>query len=234
MHRSSSAWRLAVAAGLGWFAAPGGAAAQAPQFRDRIFHIAATELYEHQDIARGETSRLEPFETLEWIDAVAGKIAWVGDPWACGVSLVYLPGRNNAGKVDCRPQRTGTESNWNERESTSTFQTSARLDGNVLTLHGELSGMHRFKINSCGMFDSSVSRMTVVQDLRMRIAGETCQVLDMKVVTTEDKVGTAGGRPTHDITRTIRTLPTPASCKIARRSDIADPGLPLRDPSVGC
>ncbi len=211
------------------------ASAQAIQFRDRTFEIPTVDLYEHRDLVHDETSRLDPSDFYVFLQAVNGKLVWVGDGWACGVSLVYLPGRSNSGQVECKPQRTGTASNWNERASTSTFQTSARLDGNVLALHGELHGTHRYTMDSCGTLQSSsVTQVTVVQDLKLRIVGESCQVLELSVVDTRDETGTINGRPTHDITRTVSKMASPASCKIARRSDPQPPPQPLRDPDLKC
>jgi hypothetical protein len=212
-----------------------GAAAQAIQFRDRTFEIGGVDLYEHRDLIGGETTKLDPSDWSVFVEAVNGKLVWVGDGWACGVSLVYLPGRANSGTVDCKPERSGTASNWNERKSTGTFQTTARLEGNVLTLHGELHNTHYYTAESCGTLrSSSVTQVTVVQNLKLRIVGETCQVLELSVVDTHDDTGTLNGRSTHDITRTVTKSASPASCKITRRSDPGPPPQPLRDPYVPC
>jgi hypothetical protein len=213
----------------------GAAAAQAIQFRDRTFEIGVNFTSETRDLVDGSSSPGDPSPTVEWIEAVNGKLVWATDAGACGVSLVYLPGRGNSGKVDCPPRRTGTASQWNERSSTSSFQTTARLDGNVLTLHGELRGTKYFSMNSCGTLRaSSTTQVTVLQDLKLKIAGETCQVLELSEVDIEEETGTINGRPRHEITRMVRQLPPTASCKIMRRSDPGPPPQPLRDPYVPC
>lgn len=221
-----------IVAALGF---AGAACGQAIQFRDRTFEIGVTFGMETRDLVEDSFSPADPFPTVQWIEAVNGKLVWATDAGACPVSLVYLPGKANSGKVDCKPERTGTASQWNERSSTSTFQTTARLHGDVLTLHGELQGRKYFSMDSCGTLRAShVEQVKLVQDLKLRIVGETCQVLELSMVDIEEENGTINGRPTHRIARTIIKPAMPASCTVTRRSDPRPPAQPLRDPYVPC
>jgi hypothetical protein len=193
------------------------ASAQTIELRDRDFIVGSVLNYEQRDLVENSVYRADPSRNDEWIQAVNGKLVWTANVSACPISMVYLPGHGNSGKVDCKPERSGTASNWTEKSSTATFTTSATVQGNVLTLHGEMKGTYRFRMNHCNYVVSDhTTQFTVTQTLKLRISGNTCQMLEMDKVESEDETGTLNGKPVHKINRTTTTAS--GSCRIELRS----------------
>ena len=235
---STTRWTAALVGGA---AAIGccNAAAQGIDLRDKIIGIETTYTYEKRDLVRNTVKRDAPDQSERWITAVAGKLVWVGNSSACGLSLVYAPGRTVTAKADCAPKRTGTASNWIERSSAATYRTTTAVAGDVVTLKGEMKGTYAFRMNSCNQWEATTrTTFTVVQSLKMRITGDRCEILDFNVVELQDESGErryADGHsvPSHEIKRTAHALAPSRTCTIQRRSEQPN-GPPLADPDIRC
>lgn len=208
------------------------AQAQAIKFRDRTFEIETRIVYSSRDALENTSFQGQPTESVLSIEAVAGRLVWIGNVSACVASLVYVPGRANSGRIDCPPERVGTASDWNERSGTATFQTSATIEGDVLTLRGEMIGVTHYQDNLCGRSSASVLQYRILQTLKMRVAGESCEVLELSVQESEEETSDDPRR--HEIVRIVTSAKPSLTCRISRRSDHAAPTSALRDPSFHC
>ncbi len=209
-----------------------GAFAQGFDFRDRTFLFSVVMNYEERDLVDQSTYHAKPDWVSTSFEAVNGKIAWVGHAVACPLSLVYLPGGSFSGQAVCQPKREGTASNWKEKSSTATFRTTTKVEGNVITLHGEMSGTDRFRMNHCGLTSSDATQFTVSQTVKLRIGGGTCQVLEFSQVETADENGTLDGRPTHKTTRAV--FGPASSCQMEQRSSQPPSDDELEDFDMAC
>jgi hypothetical protein len=212
---ASALW-AAIAAGIGL---AGVAAAQSFDFRDRSFRIESAFDYRGEDLVENTVNHPEPDTTTVLLEAVAGKLVWLGEDVDCRLSLVYVPGRANSGKVGCEPKRSGTASNWKEFSIAATFQTSASTAGDVLTLRGQMKGTASYRANYCGKSSSTARQFVITQTLRIRITGDTCEILELNATEVDDLTGTIDDQPAHQKSWIKWNANSGASCIMERRSD---------------
>ena len=226
-----------IAALLGGASAIGfcaGASAQGLDLRDRIVLIEISVVRE-STLASPRDRKESSTSTAVWkqrFDLVAGKVVTdfglqVAAP--CHLGLVYAPGPTKTGKIDCKPERRGTASDWTERGITATYRTQSAVAGNVLTLKGEVKGTSTYHRHCFGKDDSARESFTITQSLKVRIIGETCEVLEFSEVKQEDIFGGDGD---NDRVRETSTLAPSRSCTLKIRSEEPPPkpfeGIDLR------
>ena len=156
----------------------GADAARALDLRDRNIWIATQRVYEAVDNP-SKPPYVDRSKSGQNFRLVAGKIVSFGEyEGGCNQWLVYTPGRPSSGTVECKPKREGVSSDWTERSAIATFQTQFVGAGNVPTLKGEMKGSTVWRMNHCHrIFGNSKTDFTITETLKVRVTGETCQVL---------------------------------------------------------
>ncbi len=168
------------------------------------------------------TYRSEPRRDFLTINAVAGKMVWLGK--TCrgkALDLVYQPG-TLTGTIDCPVERTGTAKVWDQDGATATYSTSMTVAGNVVTLQGKMTGRQTSEVNKCGDRHKRETHFDVTQSLTIRITGKTCQVLKINVgsVATERYTYRSDGGDLKTEVHTHSYRPAPnAKCTVRRRSE---------------
>ena len=168
--------------------------------------------------------RHEPSRFPRTIDAIAGKLVWYGSSENClskVQSLVYQPG-TLTGTADCPMERRGTAKNWDERGGTATYTTSMAVAGSVVTLQGKMTGRGTLVSNHCGDRNTTEKHFEVTQALKIRITGNTCQVLQYSqtsVTTERYTYRSDGAELSTSVSTTTSRLAPNAKCTIRRRSD---------------
>ncbi|MGE0660769.1 MAG: hypothetical protein AB7F36_04015 [Reyranellaceae bacterium] len=195
---------------------------QAPDLRDLRILIGAQHEYEERKIDSGEEPFRTRFQSTIWLEAVQGKLVWLGHVFGCmdpdrpDMSLIYARG-NFAGDTECPAYRIGTESDWTERSAEASYRTRMDVKGNVLTLSGEMSGTYSSETLHCGRAEwLTDGAFTVTQSLSFRLTGQTCEVISAQVVVKEDETDEDDERK---IVTRISTAGPGSSCKVVRRSE---------------
>jgi len=204
-------------------ASVGAGAAHALDLRDRILEIEVISAYERKgQWADGRPrSYTQTDKTTKDYDLVAGKVTSLGSiSGGCHQSLVYIPGRPFAGTAECMPARSGTGTNWIERSGTATFRTQSAVSGNVLTLRGEMKGSSNTLMQHCQPETSTdKATFTVTESFKVRITGDTCQVLEYHRTDREEEI--SEGR--IEAKRNTYTLAPSARCTLKVRSEQPPP-----------
>jgi len=204
---------------------PSGNAAWAIELRDLQITIPSTLRSESRDLTDGSAPTVVTFANEVFVDAVGGKIVWIATFEGCtdgALSIVYAPGGAQSASVGCKPVRQGTASCWSEKSSQARYTSQMSIAGDVVTLTGQMTGTGRYDVQGRDYKASDNTQFSVKQKLKLRIVGQTCQVLEVSQETREETIGTisgrSGGNPTHTTTTTLITAGPGAKCTMARRS----------------
>ena len=200
----------------------GPAQSQNLDLRDLRILIDVQYDYEQRKIDSGEEPFRTRFQSTIWLEAVQGKLVWLGHVFGCmdpdrpDMSLIYARG-NFAGNTECPAYRIGTESDWTERSAEASYRTRLDVKGNVLTLSGEMSGTYSSETLHCGRNEwLTDGAFTITQSLSFRLTGQTCEVISARVVEKEDETDEDDERK---IVTRVTTAGPGSSCKVVRRSD---------------
>jgi hypothetical protein len=180
-----------------------------------------------------EGSKDKPWKSHSRIDGIAGQLAWRAYTDVCrrkNPTLVYQPG-THTGTVGCPVERTGTKNAWAEDGGTLTYTTSMAVAGNIVTLQGKMTGRGTDERNSCGDRIKYEILTEVTQTLKVRVTGNTCQVLqysEASVSTSRETYKSWEHPLTTKVSRFTYRLAPNAKCSVRRRSEM--PVVPPHEP----
>jgi hypothetical protein len=209
-----------------WFMAS--SVGYAIDLRDLQITIQTNLRSESQNMLDGSPPTVVSFANEGFIDAVGGNIVWFATSEGCsedGLSVVYSPRGPQSANIGCKPVRKGTASCWREESSQARYTSQMSIVGDVITLTGQLTGTARIQAESPTLGWSDTVKFSITQKMKLRIVGQTCQVLEYSTEDREESTGqirgrSGGPRPTHT-TKVLRVTAGPgAKCTMARRSDI--------------
>jgi hypothetical protein len=209
-----------------WFI--GSSASHAIDLRDLQITIQTNLRSESQNMLDGSAPTVVSFANEGFIDAVGGNIVWFATNEGCmedGLSVVYSPRGPQSANIGCKPVRKGTASCWREESSQARYTSQMSIAGDVVTLTGQMTGTARIQAESPTLGSSDNVKFSITQKLRLRIVGQTCQVLEFSTEDREESIGQLRGRsgvtrPTHTTKIQRVTAGAGAKCTVARRSDI--------------
>ena len=220
-----------VAAALVVAALPCNALAQANELADKIFTIKVSWLNEEESSNPLTPPRRSERDDFVFVfEAVGGKLVLPGFGDGCfdgKLSLIYQPGARR-GTAQCPQKRIGTELCWSESTAQASYETRMSAAGNVFTLSGRMTGTST-RANAdrrMGGLSASVyvGRHLVSQTLRLRVRGDTCEVLEFRsesrTETSHDSTGDDETRRYQYIEREKMWTNPGATCEVTRRSGI--------------
>ncbi|MFO0987574.1 MAG: hypothetical protein U1F37_09410 [Alphaproteobacteria bacterium] len=220
-----------VAAALVVAALPYNALAQANELTDKIFTIKVSWLVERESNSPASSpDRSQRDDAVFVFEAVGGKLVLPGFGDGCfdgELSLVYQPGARR-GTAQCPQKRVGTELCWSESSAQASYETRMSAAGNVFTVSGRMTGTST-RANGDrrrgGLLASvSVARHLVSQTLRLRVRGDTCEVLEFRSelrseTSTDRTIDDETRREQSSVREKVWTNPG-ATCEVTRRSGI--------------
>jgi hypothetical protein len=173
------------------------------------------------EVIKDTTQETPPEEASTFV--VRGKllVRTFSGNWRCridgrltDIAIVYRLNGRHSGTVTCEPRREGTSIYWRQFAQSFSYVTTASVSGEFVTLVADYNERQHMTGNDGRGATNSVYTEVRKYRTRLRIRGNTCQVLEDSFTANGTEAGMKQGYVEND-EETRRALPTPPyTCRL--------------------